>query len=221
MKKVTAFSVLIIVILSNILKAEDFRYWNWTIIGTKVKDVRVSVLLDNRFKDNADDHYFRFASLKLSYPLHPNLTAGVNYSVYQLESKNFQAWKDCRRLEFELNPKYGFENGVKLSLRNRVEFRDIEDKGTSNTRSRHRLKVFIAMDTRFEALQGFSASNEFFVNYDGSQNRWNENRFQPLGLIFKLSEQCQLGIFFMQQMKRKNADWTQTPALGTSMIYKF
>ena len=127
-------------------KTEDVGYLNWTTFSTKIDDVKLSLFLDNRFRDGVDDHYFRFASIQLAYPIHDNVDIGFNYSRYDLKAIDGE-WKDGRRYEFELNPHYTFKNDWKLSLRNRLEFRKIEDKGSDNTRSRHRLKIDIPIKT--------------------------------------------------------------------------
>lgn len=213
--------LLLILLVPHYLFAEDLGYWNWTTFSTKVEDVKLSLFLDNRFRDNVDDHYFRFASLQVAYPLHENLNVGFNYSRY--DSRPIDGdWKYGRRYEFELNPHYTFENDWKVSLRNRLELRRIEDKGSDNTRSRHRVRVDIPIATSWKTFKGFYASNEFFINYDDS-TRWEESRLQPFGLSFQLSSNISCSFFYMDQLKRPSGkdSWDSNPALGTTLTINF
>ncbi len=61
--------LLLILLVLHYLFAEDLGYWNWMTFLTKVEDVKLSLFLDNRFRDNLDNYYFRFASMQVAYLL--------------------------------------------------------------------------------------------------------------------------------------------------------
>jgi len=213
--------LLLILLVPHYLFAEDLGYWNWTQFSTKIDDARLSLFVDNRFQDRTDEHNFRFASLMLAYPVHKNLDIGFNYSSYDSKPVNSE-WKYGRRYEFELNPHYTFDNNWKLSLRNRLEFRRIEDQGSDNTRSRHRFRIDIPVSSSFKAFNGFFASNEFYINHDES-TRWEENEFLPFGLNFQLTEQVTFAVFYLEQHKRLkgSSSWKSNPNIGTYLVVNF
>ncbi|MDD7983826.1 DUF2490 domain-containing protein [Lentisphaera marina] len=218
MKKI---SLIIIIFTSFITKAEELGYLNWTTFSTKVDDVKLSLFFDNRFRDGVDKHYFRFASLKVAYPIHDNFDIGFNYSRY--DSKAIDGdWKYGRRYEFELNPHYTFKNDWKLSLRNRLELRRIEDKGSDNTRSRHRPRVDIPIETRWKAFKGIFMSNEFYIDYNDS-TRWVQSDFQPFGLNFLLANNISFSVFYMDQYQRSSgtSSWDSNALIGTSLTIIF
>ena len=122
------------------------------------------------------------------------------------------------RVEFEVNPHWITQAGIKIKNRNRIEVRKIEDGNSDDTRLRHMWNFEIPMKGS-TSLQSLYFNNEFF--YDFEKNSYNENRMVPLGLKWRLQENILMQIFWLIQTRKDTSDWSSNQILGTQLAITF
>ena len=93
--------------------------------------------------------------------------------TYALKSKldddtGLARYKYTHRGEFEVNPRWQQDWGGAISLRNRIEYRWIEDEGRNNTRSRDRVEFTFPLK-QHGAWVEFFTSAEVFYNYRANE----------------------------------------------------
>ncbi len=209
--------------LTPAIQAEDdFQYWSqYSLKMIDTEKIDWSIYTEGRFYNDAKDVGLYLVSQKIKYDFFKHLSLGTNYTYLQFKTNNTVAsrseFKYQHRAELEINPHWSFGDVLKFDSRNRVEFRWIEDKGSYNTRSRHRLNfTFPIKNKRF--LKGIYANSEFFYNI--AENQYDENRSVPIGLNFKLNDKSSLKTFYMIQAK-KGTNWSSNQILGTLLSLKF
>lgn len=201
---------------------DDFQYRQ--LLTLKVIDTKkVDLVLFNQMRLNHDAHDVSFYSTspQLKFDVWKNLQLGLNYTYLNVKVFNPAAGRNefryHHRLELEANPHWEIGERVKITMRNRYEFRWIEDKGSDNPRLRHRTNVEFPLKNILP-LQSVYANSEFF--YDLDDHRYNENWTVPLGLKFKINQQTNFSIFYMIQTRLTNT-WTSSQAVGTHVMINF
>ena len=127
-------------------------------------------------------------------------------------------FKYHHRLEFEANPHWTIADRLKVNMRNRLEQRWIEDKGSDNRRFRQRTNVELPLKDCLP-VQAVYANSEFF--YDFADHRYNENWTVPFGIKFRLTDQVSLSTFYMIQHRKGTEDWSSSQVLGTHLMVSF
>ncbi len=202
---------------------DDFQYWSQlSLRAYKSEKLDFVVFTDSRFMHNAEKLGLYYISPRLVYHHSENLDFGLNYTSLRSRSVAETAVDDSfnqqHRAEIEVNPQWALADWVKLKMRNRVEFRWIEQRGSDNTRYRQRWMLeFPLKDTL--PLKSVYIYNEFF--YDFRQDRLNENWTVPLGLNFKVSDKVGLQVFCMLQAQKGKSDWSSNQVLGTLIAVDF
>ncbi|HSA31324.1 MAG TPA: DUF2490 domain-containing protein [Candidatus Omnitrophota bacterium] len=206
---------------------DDLAYWSqYTVLLHDGEHVDLNLFFDFRFDDNIGENDLSLASIQAKYDFIKNLSFGTNYT-YILDRKfNSSAGKseylDQHRLELEANPYYKIGDWLKFDNRNRVEFRWIENNGSYNTRSRHRVRLtFPLVKDLLPKQDGIYMDSEFFYNY--AEHSYDENRSVPLGIKFNLSEQLGLSLFYMVRSQKSvsTGEWSTSHVLGTNFSIKF
>ncbi len=206
---------------------DDFAYWSqYTVALHDGEQIDLNLFFDFRFDHNAGNNDLNLASLQAKYDFIENISFGTNYTYildkkYSSSSGNSEYFYQ-HRLELEANPYYKIGDWLKFDNRNRVEFRWIEDNGSYNTRSRHRLRFTLPLVKDLLPKQdGIYMDSEFFYNY--AEHTYDENRSVPLGVKFKLSDQLGLSLFYMvrSQKSSSSGEWTTSQILGSNVSIKF
>lgn len=215
----------IFLFLTSPLKAEDdFQYWSlYTAKIVDTEKIDFNIHGQARFFNDVKDFGLYFISPQLKLDFFENVSLQANYTYLQVKSNTGgnlgDDFKYHHRLELEANPRaWAVGKWLKISNRNRVEFRWIEDNGSDNTRFRHRL-MFTFPLKKWAWLKDFYFNSEFFYNH--SDGRFDENRTVPAGLTFKLNDKVDLGLFYMIQFQESRDNWKSNEILGTHLVMKF
>ena len=174
-----------------------------------------------QLSDSSRNPTFVMFSQRFHWWATTNLAIGPGYT-YVLKAKHdddtgLEPYKYTHRAEFEVNPRWKRDWGM-ITLRNRVEYRWIEDEGRNNTRSRHRAEFSFPLK-RHGPLTEFFTSTELF--YDYRANQLSEHRLVPAGFGWKLSEHATLRTFYMLQSPHHPPDWTHNHVLYTQLLLTF
>jgi len=206
---------------------DDFAYWSqYTVLLHDGEHIDLNAFFDFRFDNDAGNNDLNQASLQAKYDFIEHLSFGTNYTYildkkYSSSSRNSEYFYQ-HVLELEANPYYTITDWLKFDNRNRVEFRWIEDNGSYNTRSRHRLRfTFPLVKNLLPKQDGIYMDSEFFYNY--AERTYDENRSVPLGIKFTLNEQVGLSVYYMVRSQKSNStgEWTTTQILGSNVSLKF
>ncbi len=224
MKRLVLTAWLSLFLFCGIAFAEDdFQYWSW--YTAKIADtekIDFSIYADARFFNDTEDLGLYLFSPQVTYDFWKNLTLKTSYTNIQVKSNNPAAsrseWKFQHRVEIEANPHFQITDWLKFGMRNRMEFRWIEDNGSHNPRSRHRVGFTIPIKES-SSLKAFYMNSEFF--YDYAKHEFSENRSVPAGLSFRLDDKTDLAVFYMIQQKKGSDDWSSNQILGTHLVFSF
>lgn len=201
---------------------DDFQYrslYTFKLIDTKKFDF----VLFNQFRmiHDAEDVNYYAISPQMKFDLWKNLGLGFNYTYLNVKIHNETAqrseYKFHHRVELEVNPRWKIRESIEMQLRNRYEFRWIEDQGAYNPRLRDRLNIEFPLKNVLP-VQAVYINTEFF--YDMSDHRFNENWTTPLGVKFKVTDNSSLSVFYLIQSKLTE-EWTTSHALGTNVFVRF
>lgn len=196
---------------------DDVRYWSEFLFKiAETEHVKFSLYTEGRFYDDISEDGLHLVSPKISYDVWKYVKLGTNYTFLQFKSGGEYRYQ--HRAEVEINPQFPIGAFAKFSNRNRVEFRWIEDRGSDNTRSRHRFRLSFPIKS-IKQLSSIYIDSEFFYNW--SDHRYDENRSVPMGLSFNLSKKVKLNLFYMIQARKSSTSWSSNQILGTLAIFKF
>ena len=223
LKSLFTLFLLFFVFSSPCLARDDFQYrslYTFKIIDTKKIDF--SLFNQVRFFNDAQDVGFYSISPKLQYEWMKNMSLGLNYTYLQTKVFNKTAgreeFKFHHRVELDANPHFERGDWLKIQMRNRYEFRWIEDRGSWNPRFRHRTQVEFPLKNKLP-LQSIYINSEFF--YDIDKHVYNENWTTPLGFKFKINEKTSLSLYYMIQRIGVSNDWSSNQILGTHLLVNF
>ena len=159
MKNISILFVLILfVFFCGVCDAEDdFQYWSQ--YSVKIVDgekIDLITFADLRIQEDASKLGLYLLSQRLKMDFWKNLSLGLNYTYLSSRNTKPGAVKDDynwqHRLELEANPSWNIKDWLKLSVRNRYEFRWIENRGSYNDRFRHRwIAPYARQDHRRQA----------------------------------------------------------------------
>jgi len=202
-----------------LLLADDFGTWNGIYIRMlNTEHVDLVTLSHARLYDESSELHQYFISQRLVYDAHPNLQTGVNYTHLSIRSDNQFDFTGQHRMELVLTPRWDATEKLKLELRNWLELRWIDRLPGPRLRSRHRLGMRYKL-SGMGRLTALYAHNEFFFDYHAHQ--WNQNRFVPIGLRFRLTDKTGLSVHYMMQSNLRSHQWKNTHLLGTTISILF
>ncbi|MGJ8638734.1 MAG: DUF2490 domain-containing protein [Opitutaceae bacterium] len=199
---------------------DDIMMWNWLSLNLWQNDThKVHTYFDNRLVDDITEEKLWLGSLRYKFKAHKNLQLGFGYTYLDVRTITADTWTHQNRLEFELNPSFKLNDDWKLSLRNRMEVRYIEDRDDSSARFRHRTQLSRPID--LGPISSYYANVELFYLLD--LEKVNEVRTVPAGAGIKLNDDLKLNVFYMIQSNRvgNTSEWNHAHALGTNLIYTF
>ena len=193
---------------------ENFQYWNTESVSWKAsKDWKVSLGEEFRFGNNASTLYYQYSDLGVTYyGLAKWLDMGVNYRQIFNIKKN--RWKYENRPHINSTVKFDLF-GLNFSDRNRIEYRNKEDKSDS-WRYRNKFTIKSPKFTKFE-VQPYVA-NEIF--YDFNIKALNRNRLCG-GFSCKLSDFLKAEIYYLWESTEKSEKWNDIHVLGTKLKLSF
>lgn len=194
----------------------DFQYWNANEIEWKAKaDWKVSVGEELRWGGNASQMYYQHSDIGLSYSGMADWF-DIKAGYRQVFNKGKKSWTYENipnlngTLKFDL---FGF----KFSDRNRLEFRDIENK-KDNWRYRNLLKAKIPMTIGKVKVEPYVADETFF---DLSRHcEFNRNRMYS-GLEFVIFGGFTVDLHYILQTTKGSGRWTDYNILGSKIKLAF
>jgi hypothetical protein len=200
----------------------------WSSVSLKLlnhKPWSLTTYAETRFADEDNPQRLWLVSEKLGYAALRNLAFGANYTFlhYRVPAVSpageelEEPWIAQHRLELEANPNWQTD-WIKISLRNRFEIRWTEKATEENYRSRHRLDVSFPLSS-FGPLESLLVSDELF--YDYSAGEFNENRFIPLGMDWRLAKGLSMRVYYMERSVKSKVEWTTTHVFGTMLLVTF
>ncbi|PIQ85052.1 MAG: hypothetical protein COV74_10670 [Candidatus Omnitrophica bacterium CG11_big_fil_rev_8_21_14_0_20_45_26] len=212
----------IVIAIPSSLARDDAQYWSqYSIKWLDTKYVDLVNFWDVRFTDDWSHVGLWFTRQQVRINPWKHLGFNVAYTYLETEVQNAaktqNEYKYHHRLELELNPSWNLPNDWKLSNRNRVEFRWIEDKGSDNTRFRQLWELEVPVKKlRIESVY---LNNELF--YDFSTQKFNEDRITPFGVKIKVCSKAYLKLFYLIQCKKGARDWSSNQVFGTQVGVTF
>jgi len=201
---------------------DDFQSWNRAqlkVIDTPYVDY--ITYGDLRLNQDAGNLGFWLLSQKLKFDFFKYLGLGTNYSYLENETANVKKTQDeykyQHRLELEVTPRWSWKDRLRLSNRNRLEFRWIEGRGSDNTRYRAMLEAEVPLRP-VPWVKSFFMNDEVFVDF--ARNTISETRVTPAGISFKLYPGVDFKVFYMIQCQKGNS-WSSNQIVGTHLILDF
>ena len=216
----TALSAVVSVISLTETKAEfadDFRFWN-----------------EFLWKQYKDDHWLAYAYAELRwvndasyigtwvlqqkayYQANNWLQLGGGPAWIEVEQPT-GGWNSLARIELEANLISKRKTGSMIGLINRLETRWWESRDwDTEFVSRHRI-LYSRTANWLPRMAWFEFSNEIFFDYN--QGRFNENRFRPANLFFKMTEKSTINVFAQLRSIRSVTDgrWNHAYIMGTGL----
>lgn len=221
-KQTVLIGLLLLIFPPAAFARDDFQYRQ--LLTFKVIDTqKADFLLFNQLRLNHDAQDVGFYSItpQLKFDLWKNLQLGLNYTYLNTKVSNTAAGRDefrfHHRVELDASPHWDIGDLVTITLRNRYEFRWIENNGSHNPRLRHRTNLEFPLKNVLP-LQSVYTNSEFF--YDLNDHRYMENWTVPFGLKFKVTKQTNFSVFYMVQ-SRLTDTWTSAQILGTHVLIDF
>lgn len=224
--KLKVMIILIGVVLffsSHSFGSDDVQYWSqYNLKLVDGEHVDVKFYGEGRIYNDVEDLGLYLGSLRVTYDYIDHLQFGTNYTYINYKSRSSNDilgdWRFQHRAEVEVNPYFNIGDHLKVSIRNRMEFRWIENRGSYNTRFRHRWTFAYPLKD-MGILKKVYANTEFMYNL--AEHTYDENRTVPLGLTFRINDKTSLNTFYMIQTKKGSDDWAASHILGTMFSYKF
>jgi hypothetical protein len=194
----------------------DFQYWNTNESEWKAaKDWKLSVGEDLRWGDGASELYYTHTDMGLTYSGMAkwlDIRAGYRLAF----TKDKKEWKYENRPNFTATLKYDVL-GFKLSDRNRIEYRDIEDKKHS-WRYRNRLQVKYPFTFDKVVLAPYMA-DEIFLDCS-NRGELTRNRLYS-GIELGMFKHIVVDIYYLWQTSKGKSGWTDYNILGTKVKIVF
>ena len=201
---------------------DDFQYWSQysvKLIDTKKFDL--TTFATGRLMDDAGEMRFYYVSEGLAYSLHKNLGLGLNYTYVRIKTINNlddSEFKFHHRIELETIPRGTFANGWQWSIRNRIEFRWIEDMGAHSARFRSRWALTFPLKNRGQLKDFYTSVEPFYLTH---AHEISEIWVTPIGTTWTINDKVSLKVYYMQQLRKGTDSWLSNEVLGTTLSFKF
>ena len=192
----------------------DFRIWNefmWRQFRTE--EWTSYFWGELRWVDDGSYLGTWVAQQKFYHQINPDWKLGFGGAWIDV-AKNGGPDNRLARWELELNRLWKFSDGTGLSLRNRLETRWWRNRGDKTEFvSRHRVTLSHPANW-FGTMDRIDCSNEFFIDYSGEG--FNENRFRPLNMRFRLNEKDTMNVFLQIRSRKMGIDreWQHAYVIG-------
>jgi len=169
---------------------------------------------------DTDNHMVNIRSVQISEQMAFNVSKEFTFEFHYTYIHGHALvphadWQWQHRLEIEGNRTFYFSNGNKISTRNRLEIRKLENNPVIQYRLRQ-LTMF-TMPLEKGHLKLFSVYNEVF--YDLTHHRFTEDRLYPCQFTFAVNERVKIDLFFMMRYYFSASHWHRSAVLGTQLIF--
>lgn len=192
---------------------DDFK--TWQSLSAKIYDsdkLDALIYTETRIGNDFSRRELALINPILLYNPRPNLTLGINYTYLDVKPLTSCYSSSQHWLAFEATPAFTLTRGIKVSARQRLEIRWIENQMEAVYISRHQFGLSVPIQGK-ERIKRFFASEEIF--YDYNRNRFSENRAIPVGIGLKLTRNINLDIYGMIFSKcSSGGQWEHSYVLG-------
>ncbi len=219
MKNRVLFAATISMLLCSVclgFEDEGFQWWTYVEASTKLsEDWRAAVRQDLRMGDDGGNFYYEHSDLIFTYSgLAKWLdVAGGFRLVYEKDNEN--TWRRENRPLIDAILKGSFLN-CSLTDRNRMEFRDFENK-KDVWRYSNKFTVRFPFELTPLKLKPYAA-DEVFITLD--DDNIDKNRIY-LGTIWPLRKGIDFDIYYIHQVTKSEDEWKVNDVLGTGLKFEF
>ena len=210
-------TVFLIMLLSNTAFAfdnGDFQYWISESLTWKAKDNWKAYQNEMfRIGNDVTDVYYEHTEIGAIYSgisKYIDVTMGYRHTF----NISKEVWKQELMPNAAVTLKTEYK-GIKLSDKNRFEFRMIEDKDDN---WRYRNKATIAFPRFTSAEIEPYVAGEIFI--DLNEFEFNRNRFYA-GMSFKLFKYTRFNVYYLLQTTKSTDDWINYNIVGTEIKFSF
>lgn len=215
MKRASSLLLFLFLSLSlSSLTAEDAQAWiTASIPVTDFKKVKFAFWQQYRLGlpqiKLVDSRY----SILAVRPLYPWLDSEVHVTLIYARKLEETAFKQTRRLELELNPRFHLKEDLEVKFRNRYELLHREDTPHQYQKFRQQQKLVQKLDRG--SLKSAALYNEIFYNI--TENRVDEYRFVPLELDFASGEKYTYNLYTMIRWRKPKQSWNTQLIWGLTL----
>jgi hypothetical protein len=214
--RISALAALALIVPASSLARDDFQFWTQAqmrvfdgerldgFIGTEV-----------RFTDDASRFSYWVINPRAVYQINPDLQSALGYYYAESRPSNRPSVHQ-QRGQFELNPRWNFEGGWRLSNRNRIELIWVEGNRRMQSRLRHRFELSMPF-TGLPNARRFFVSDEFYFSLN--REKITENRLVPAGVSFDLGSGKTLDVSLMLRSRRVGDSWEHPVVLSTAFRF--
>lgn len=194
--------------------AEYWQYWNYT--NWKREPFKLYTVGEARLNREMSKIYFVRLAGNFAYSPLPFLDLEAHYSYLYEKPRGAQHFSVKSRYEFEVNPKYTFDNGIQLKWRNRYEL--IKKQAIKKLTSifRHRTMIVFPIEN-WGRIKRISVSDEVF--YDYSAAMFSQNRFAPLIVNFDLGKESSVDVFLQIRNFYSRGVWYRSFDIVSQIIF--
>lgn len=180
--------------------ANDWEYWSQFEISHAITDrVVLKIKPELRYNEDFDHHYYSHVEVGCDWKISSWFVLGSYYRY--IEERKKSEWKRESRPQLDATFKKTLF-GLMFSDRNRLEYRDPEDRDAF---FRYRNKFTVAFPPLTRLKGQFYIAEEPY--YDFYADEWNKNRLY-IGMEFRVVKNFKAGLTYILESRRKNRTWT-------------
>jgi len=195
---------------------KGFQWWSSVEASTEIaKDWKATFQQEFRLGDAGGNFYYEHSGLMFTYSgLSKWLDVGAGFRlVYEKDDSG--EWQRENRPNLDVTLKGGLFD-CSVSSRNRIEYRDFEDK-KDVWRYRNKFTVKLPFEVTSLKLKPYTADEIFITLNDDNIDR---NRLY-FGVILPLRKGVDADIYYMWQASRSSGEWKDIEVLGTGLKFEF
>jgi hypothetical protein len=195
---------------------EGFQWWSYVESSTGIaKDWKAAFRQDLRLGDDGGNLYYEHSDLIFTYSgLAKWLDVGGGFRlVYEKDDEN--VWRRENRPLLDVTLK-GSLFDCPVSSRNRIEYRDFEDR-KDVWRYSNKFVVKLPIEVTPLKLKPYTA-DEVFITLDDDNIDRNRLFF---GVIMPLRKGIDADIYYIWQSSRSGGEWKDIEVLGTGLKFEF
>lgn len=198
-------------------KADEFQYWQRATLTT-YEDERWRLYLygEARIRDNPCClNTLFFSPLMARYRVNKNLDLEAHYTFIEARNADF-SFRYRNRLELEVNPTWELSPCLTFSMRNRYELIQFQDSSSFQQRVRCRPRFTIPWSPVYW-IEAYSFHDEIIYNIN--QREITQNRFVPIEIRTKLTEDIVLSPFIMWEARKEEGSWLHRFIVGSQVDF--
>ncbi|MBN1354219.1 MAG: DUF2490 domain-containing protein [Candidatus Omnitrophica bacterium] len=209
------FFVFFFTCIQNLYAKGDLQYWNTATLEWKAKkDWKLSFEEEFRLAEELTTFSYKHSDLGLSYSGMADWLE-IKISYRQIFNISHDRWKYENVPNLNITAKADFF-GINLTDRNRMEYRDIEDK-KSDWRYRNKFTAILPKLTRL-GIEPYAA-DEIFIDCT-EDFEFNRNRLYA-GITFALIKNLKLDLYYLLQTTKSGGKWVSYNVFGTKAKLSF